>query len=174
MRLPRSILALFLLCLAVAPASGDAVETALNDAIAAFEQASPHLGAETFGVELAAYRDALTLGRFTSRYWGQALVLALDRGSNAGGCARFAAYVSLPPRNGQVSLSICPQFSSEGTRQLRRLTILHEMVHVVAGPDECRAMAFAAEVEHAATGAHTPVGRYWQANNCDRSGFTLP
>jgi hypothetical protein len=73
-----------------------------------------------------------------------------------------------------VRLTLCPQFSEEGSRELRRLTVLHEMVHVVAGPDECRAMAFAARIEHLATGSFTPVDRYWQANGCDRSGFGLP
>ena len=57
---------------------------------------------------------------------------------------------------------------------LRTLTILHELVHVVAGPNECRAMAFAARIENLASGHFTDVSRYWQANSCNNSGFRLP
>ena len=153
----------------------DRVDAAFNAAIAAFERARPALGATAFGVDVESYGDALTLGRFHSAHWGGQVALSLEQQSgNGGSCGRFAAYVRLPPRDGVVSLVICPQFSAEGTDPLRRLTILHEMVHVVAGPDECRAMAFAARVEHFATGSHTPVDRYWQANGCEGSGFRLP
>ena len=174
MRLLVSILLGFLLALAASPARADAVQIAFNDAIAVFEQARTRLGATRFGVDIAAYRDALTLGQFTSAHWGGSMTVALKTGGTGSGCARFAAYVPLPPRDGVVPLVICRQFSEEGTPELRRLTILHEMVHVVAGADECRAMAFAAEVEKLATGSFTPVDRYWQANGCDGSAFRLP
>lgn len=166
--------ALFLLCSLVLPAHADAVDRAITAAIAALEIALPRLGTVSDGVEVAAYRDALTLGRFTSAHWGGTVTLDIVEPGAEGACARFAAYVRIPPQNGTVTLAICPLFSQEGTDALRRLTILHEMVHVVAGPDECRAMAFAARVEQLATGTHTPVDRYWTANNCDGSGFSLP
>lgn len=174
MRLFTAILAGLLLSPAASPARADSVQTAFNDSIAAFEQARPELGTTRFGVDIAAYRDALTLGRFASSHWGGSLAVALETGGSGSGCARFAAYVPLPPQNGVVPLVICRQFSEEGTAALRRLTILHEMVHVVAGPDECRAMAFAAEVEVLATGRFTPVERYWQTNGCEGSAFSLP
>jgi hypothetical protein len=157
-----------------APAQADAVDRAISAAIAAFEVAQPHLGSVSHGVEVAAYRDALTLGRFTSAYWGSTVTLDIVEPGAEGACARFAAFVRIPPENGTVTLAICPQFSKEGTDALRRLTILHEIVHVVGGPDECRAMAFAARVEQLATGTHTPVDRYWGDNNCVGSGFSLP
>ncbi|GAB5427859.1 MAG: hypothetical protein Devi2KO_13180 [Devosia indica] len=174
MRLLTAILAGLLLSLAASPARADAVQTAFNDAIAAFEQAQPQLGTTRFGVDIAAYRDALTLGQFTSSHWGGNLAVALETGASGSGCARFAAYVPLPPRDGVVPLVVCRQFSEEGTAALRRLTILHEIVHVVAGADECRAMAFAAEVERLATGRFTPVDRYWHSNGCAGSAFSLP
>jgi hypothetical protein len=163
-----------LLSLTAAPARADVVTDALNGAIAAYDRALPSLPAIQFGVDTAAYRDALVMGRFTSPQWGEPLVLDLREGDAGGACARFAAHVILPPQNGAVSLVLCPQFIETGTPALRTLTILHEMVHAVAGPDECRAMAFAAHVEHLATGTHTPVDRYWSANNCTGSGFSLP
>ncbi len=167
-------LALILLALLFAPAAhADAlVNRALGDAIDAFEKAAPRLGGETFGVDVAAYRDAMILGRFASGHWGGAI--AVDIISGEAGCNSYAAYVSLPPRDGRITLTICPVFSTPGTEALRRLTMLHEMVHVVAGPDECRAMAFAARIEQLAFGNYTPVERYWRANNCARSGFSLP
>ncbi len=174
MRLFVSILLGLLLAFAANPARADAVQSAFNDAIVAFGQARPQLGTTRFGVDIAAYRDALTLGQFTSAHWGGGLAVAVETGGTGSGCARFAAYVRLPPQDGEVALVICRQFSEEGTAALRRLTILHEMVHVVAGADECRAMAFAAEVEKLATGAFTPVERYWQANGCERSGYAMP
>ncbi|SMQ85731.1 hypothetical protein SAMN06295905_3021 [Devosia lucknowensis] len=156
-------------------AQADPVTTALNDAVAAFAKARPQMGREAFGVDVAAYGDALTAGRFASAYWGGEIALDLHQSRDAGGsCGRFAAYVQLPPQDGTIRMVVCPQFSADGTAALRRLTVLHEMVHVVAGPDECRAMAFAARVEAAATGAFTPVDRYWQANNCPASAFSLP
>lgn len=148
---------------------------AFDAAIAAFETALPRLEREVFGVDVATYRDALSFRRFTSAYWGGEITLAVTSPSSAdGACGRFAAYVGIPPDNGVVSLVLCPQFRNEGSDQLRRLTILHEMVHVVAGPDECRAMAFAARIESLATGSYTPVEAYWQANNCPGSAFSLP
>lgn len=174
MRIPFLTLAVLAFLVGTAPARAEAVQSALNEAIAAFEQAEARLGSGTFGVDVDAYRDALTLGRFSSVHWGSDITIALEDGDGTAGCARFAAYVHLPPRDNTVSLVFCPQFSSQGTPALRRLTVLHEMVHVVAGADECRAMAFAARVEVLATGAFTPVARYWRNNDCDRSGFTLP
>ena len=73
-----------------------------------------------------------------------------------------------------MRLVLCPQFFSDGADALRVLTVLHEMVHAVAGPDECQAMAFAARVEHAATGQFTPVDAYWQASGCEGSAYRLP
>ena len=175
MRLLLPLLAVLALALPQSPARADAISTALNDAIAAFSVARSQLPAHLAGVDTAAYGEALSSGRFTSRHWGGAIALDLHESADEGGaCARFAAYVHLPPRDGAVRLTLCPQFSAEGTRELRRLTVLHEMVHVVAGPDECQAMAFAAKVEQLATGSFTPVDHYWQVNGCDRSGFSLP
>lgn len=174
----RLLTALALLIAIAAPAQtarADAISTALTEAIAAFKAARDRFPPALFGVEVAAYGDALTIGRFASGHWGGALSVDLHESRDANGsCARYAAFVRLPPQDGVVRLTLCPQFSDEGTAGLRRLTVLHEMVHVVAGPDECRAMAFAAHVEEAATGAFTPVDRYWQTNACEGSGFSLP
>ena len=160
----RSALPLLLL-LFVLPAQGAEPVRSVNRAIALFEAAAPRLGASRDDVDIAAYRAALTLGE------GVALVKDADP---AGRCDSFAAYTVLPAQNGVVQLVFCPRFFSSGTDALRTLTVLHEMVHVVAGPDECRAMAFAAAVEQAATGTHTPVEPYWQANGCEGSRFSLP
>lgn len=158
-----------------APARADSVSDAFDAAIAQFEAALPSLGDELAGVSVSAYRDALTLRRFSSPFWGRELRLVVRSAADDGGaCARFAAHVLLPPAEDSVTLTLCPQFRNEGTVGLRRLTILHELVHVVAGPDECRAMAFAARVEEAAMGSFTPVDAYWQANGCTGSGFSLP
>ncbi len=151
------------------------VNSALDDAIAVFEKAAPRLGRQTFDVDVRAYHEALTQARFVSGYWGEAInVSIVSAKASDPGCNSFAAYVSLPPRDGVVTLALCPQFQSPGADSLRRLTILHEMVHVVAGPDECRAMAFAARLEQLALGQYTPVERYWRANNCANSPFSLP
>lgn len=175
MRLFSTLAALTALVALTGPVRADAVDTALSDAIALFERAAPALGAAPQGVDLAAYREALTLGTFTSPFWGETLNLDLQVATRAeGACRDYAAYVRLPPREGTVPLVICPEFSTAGTRDLRRLTIVHEMVHVVAGADECRAMAFAAAVEQAALGSFTRVDAYWQAKGCAGSGFSLP
>ncbi|KKB78670.1 hypothetical protein VW35_09090 [Devosia soli] len=170
----RLALIVFLVLSGLMPARAGVVESAFDRAIAQFEAALPKLQAELFGVDTAAYRDALTLRNFASRHWGGRVELKVREGSSDGSCARFAAFVRLPPENGTMSLILCPQFSTEGADSLRTLTILHEMVHVVAGPNECRAMAFAAEIERLSTGAVTPVDVYWQTNGCDGSGFRRP
>ena len=151
------------------------LEDAFNAATATFERALPQLSASEFGVDVAAYRDALTLQRFQSGVWGgEVTAAARIRDAATGSCSRFAAFVRIPPENGVVDLVLCPQFFHDGTDALRELTILHEMVHVVAGRDECQAMAFAARVEMAAKGNFTPVDAYWRANECAGSGFSLP
>lgn len=151
------------------------LDRALDGAIATFERALPRLNAVEMGVDVAAYRDALTLQRFSSAHWGGDVTLDIDiREQAEGSCGRFAAFVVVPPDNGVVRLVLCPQFFSQGADALRELTILHEMVHAVAGRDECQAMAFAARVEQAATGTFTPVDPYWRASGCGRSAYRLP
>jgi hypothetical protein len=172
MRLALLLVAVAFAC--VAPARADVVDDAFLSAFETFEAAHRGLGAALFDVDTAAYRDALSLQTYSSPFWGEALRLDIVRGAAEGACAQFAAYVSLPPQAGAVPLVVCPQFVNSGTPALRTLTVLHEVVHAVAGPDECRAMAFAAHVEQRATGRFTPVDRYWQANNCDASRFSLP
>lgn len=165
-----------LFLLLAAPARAEPLlETAFERAVVQFERARPGLGASEFGVDVAAYRDALTLRRFTSSHWGAPVTLAVAlREAATGSCARYAAFVRIPPENGAVTLVACPQFLAPGADALRTLTILHELVHVVAGPDECRAMAFAARVEQLASGRHTPVDAYWRANGCESGAFSLP
>lgn len=175
----KLVLATVLLCLLGAPAQAQNQQHQINAAFAAaidsFEQARPSLGRETMGVDVAAYRDALTLQRFESRFWGVAVGVDLaNLPASDSACRRFAAFVRIPPDAGRVRLGVCPQFFTPGADDLRVLTILHEMVHVVAGPDECRAMAFAARIEQLATGTFTPVDRYWRANGCLGSAYQLP
>lgn len=170
----RFCLALFLSLFSLLPAHAAVADRAFDRAIAHFEKALTHLPQTLFGVDTAAYRDALTLRAFSSPHWGSPVQLEVREGNDEASCARFAAFVRLPPQNGTVSLILCPQFATEGADTLRTLTILHEMVHVVAGPDECRAMAFAAQIEKLATGTYTSVDRYWAANNCETSSFSLP
>ena len=151
------------------------LERALGAATDTFEAALPRLGQTEFGVDVAAYRDALTLQNFRSSYWGGTLDVALDiRDGATGSCGRFAAFVRVPPENGTVRLVLCPQFFTPDADALRELTILHEMVHVVAGTNECQAMAFAAKVEMAAKGRFTPVNAYWQASGCNGGPYALP
>lgn len=151
------------------------LDQALDTAIATFEAARPHLDQSKIGVDTAAYSDALTFRRFASTHWGGTVTVDIAiRETRTGSCTRFAAFMRIPPENGAVRLVLCPQFFSDGADDLRVLTLLHEMVHAVAGPDECRAMAFAARVEQAAAGRFTPVDAYWQANGCADSGYKLP
>ena len=150
-------------------------DAALDRAIATFETALPGLSGTEWGVDVAAYRDALTLQQFRSAHWGGTVRLDfVIRAEASGPCGRFAAFTRIPPENGAVQLVLCPQFFTRGADALRELTVLHEVVHAVAGAGECRAMAFAARVEQAARGQFTPVDAYWQANGCATSAFSLP
>ena len=171
-------LAVLLIALLSGPAMAQGQATldrAIDAAIATFEAARPALDEAELGVDVAAYRDALTLQRFGSAHWGGTVTVELViRETASGSCGRFAAFTRIPPEHGTVSLVLCPQFFSPGADALRELTVLHEMVHVVAGPDECQAMAFTARVEQAASGQFTPVDAYWQANECAASSFRLP
>lgn len=150
------------------------VHAALHEAAAMFDRAAGALGSQTMGVDTNAYADALKRQRFAAqdhRLQSVALVVAAPGEAE---CGRFAAFVRPEPGENRVTLSFCPQFFEPGADRLRVLTVLHEMVHVVAGPDECRAMAYAAEIEIRATGAFTPVDRYWRVSGCEGSAFRLP
>jgi hypothetical protein len=163
------------LSLLILPARAVELDRAYAQAIEMFERASAALPNTVDGVVVEEYLAALNNGRFTSAHWGGVVSVTSHRAaSSEGACARFAAYVLTPPQQGEIALHLCPQFFQKGADALRRLTILHEMVHVVAGPDECRAMAFAARVEYLATGGFTPVDIYWRANKCPKSRFSLP
>lgn len=147
----------------------------MASAFATFERALPNLAATEFNIDVAAYREALGLQRFKSTKWGGEVSVNVRRQAEAsGGCQQFVAYVRVPPQDGMVPLVLCPKFFDGGTDALRELTILHEMVHVVAGPDECQAMAFAARVQQAATGQFTPVDAYWRACGCVGTSYRLP
>ena len=175
--MPLRLAALLLVLLANPAFAQDRVvlNRALDNAIDTFEAALPALSATEAGVDVATYRDALTLQRFQSTHWGGEVTVDLViRDLPEGSCTRFAAFVRIPPENGAVRMVLCPQFFTPGADALRALTVLHEMVHAVAGPDECRAVAFAARVEMAARGSFTPVDAYWQASNCPASRYSLP
>lgn len=171
----RMLFVCLLLLPAAAQAQQSSLDAAITSAVATFEAARSRLDPGAFGVDGAAYRDALSLQRFQSARWGGAVQVQMSISQDSGGsCGRFAAYTRFPPENGSIRLVLCPQFFTRGADALRELTILHEMVHVVAGGDECQAMAFAASVQMAASGAFTPVDGYWRANGCEGGAFRLP
>jgi hypothetical protein len=154
---------------------GQMLNEAMASALVRLESALPALGAEAFDVDVAAYRDALSLQQFSSGRWGGTVRVSIQtQKDEAGQCARYAAFTRVPPQDGVVPLVLCPRFWTEGADGLRTLTLLHEMVHVVAGTDECQAMAFAARVEQAATGQWTHVDAYWRASGCAGSRYSLP
>jgi hypothetical protein len=150
-------------------ADGATLRRAIADAVTAFETARPALGSVVAGVDVARYGAALI-----ERRVGSGSVDYVLSGADDPGCARFAAYVA--PVDGSASrfVFVCPRFFSPGADALRRLTILHELVHVVSDADECRAMAFAAAIEQASTGRFTAVDTYWRRNGCETSRFSLP
>lgn len=151
------------------------LDNAVAGATRTFEQAMGKLGAVTDGVDTAAYRDALKRHRFYSGQWGMELdVNFLIKSAEDRRCESFAAYVIPAIDSGAVNVVLCPKFFSSGAGALRETTILHEMVHVVAGTDECRAMAYTAQVQFIATGRFQSVVQYWDKNRCGRSAFSLP
>jgi hypothetical protein len=153
----------------------DLVEIALRAAARTLERALPQLDAVTLGVPTDQYYDALVQRRFSSSLWNAVLdVRVVENASEQGLCAGFAAYVTPAIEQGEVTLVICPRFYAPGADALRETTMLHEMVHVVAGTNECQAMAFTARVQQLATGSFQPVSGYWARNKCDDSGYRLP
>lgn len=173
----RIAVAMGLCCLVPGARADDQalLDRALATALALAERALPALDASAFGVDAAAYHAALRLQPFASAVWGGDIQVELQiRSEPTGSCSRYAAFVRMPPENGSLPLVLCPQFFTPGADNLRVLTMLHEMVHVVAGRDECQAMAFAASIEALATGAATLVDAYWAASNCAQSPYSLP
>ncbi|GLQ10134.1 hypothetical protein GCM10007913_20660 [Devosia yakushimensis] len=127
------------------------------------------------GVDNAAYADALKARRFHSARTGNVRdVIFVIEDSEKGSCAKFAAYVAGVSNSEAAHLFICPQFFTPGADLLRETTILHEMVHVVAGTDECQAMAYTAQIQMLATGSYVPVAKYWKENGCAGSRYRLP
>ena len=174
-RLLQAVAGLALMSAPVQAQSDDLIDDALQSAARTFERAAGQLDAVSMGISKADYGDALTKGRFASSQWDATLDVRVARNdSERGLCAGFAAYVTPAIEQGAVVLTICPQFFSPGADALRETTVLHEMVHVVAGPDECRAMAYTAQIQVLASGAFQPVHDYWNKNNCDASRYRLP
>jgi hypothetical protein len=167
MRLLGVALAAWLAMAGLALADGATLRRAIADAADAFLRAAPTLGTSVAGVDVARYGTALVDGTLA----GTPIEYVFS-GADDPGCSRFAAYVV--PIGQQRGVHLCPRFFSPGADGLRRLTILHELVHVVSDTNECRAMAFAAAVEQAALGRFTPVEAYWQRNGCAASAFSLP
>ena len=167
--------ALLVSCTPAQAQQQEMLSDALGAAIRTFERASGHLGAVAMGVDNAAYGDALRQQRFHAPTWGAVLdVHLMIEDSGDGVCGRFAAYVRPAIDNGSINLHFCPEFFSPGADELRETTILHEMVHVVMGPDECLAMAYTAKIQALAHGTFLPITNYWNKHNCDSSGYSLP
>ena len=181
MALVRAVLApalmagLALLTAPVLAQDYDLVDEALRSAVRTFQQAADRLDAVSMGVSKAEYGDALARGRFSSSLLGATLDVRVARNDSEHGlCAGFAAYVTPAIEQGAVVLTVCPRFFLPGADALRETTVLHEMVHVVAGPDECRAMAYTAQIQVLATGTFQLVQDYWNKNNCSTSRYRLP
>ena len=172
------VLATLVLTLLALPAQANdqaMLDEALSSARTLFAETRHSPDLRRFGVDLDAYASALALQPIANSVWdGIVQVTPEIRRKASGSCQSYAAFVVMPPEAQKLRLVLCPQFFSAGADDLRRLTILHEMVHAVAGRDECRAMAFAAAIEQAGLGRHTPVDRYWQVNDCRGSAFRLP
>lgn len=174
----RTMILLLPIAMVVDPAvaqQSQKLEHALDGAMAAFEMARPHLGDTLLGVDTQAYGAALSLLPLTSPYWDTTLQPHLvQRPTATGTCRRYIAYTRRPDPGGTIALVLCPLFFAQPSDHLRVLTLLHEMVHVVAGPDECRAMAYAARIEWLAYGKFTANRVYWSASGCQNSPFDMP
>jgi hypothetical protein len=166
------------LAVSVAPANAQSwalLDRALAGATQIFAKAQDALGASSMGVSTQAYGQALVRQRFRPPGQDAAMTVLFKREDGADpGCARFAAYVIPAPQQRTATIYLCPQFFQSGTDELRTTTILHEMVHVVAGPDECLAMAYTAGVQLLATGRFQPVADYWRQSGCASSPYRLP
>jgi hypothetical protein len=166
---------LAMLAMPVQAQPDDLIDAALRSAARTFERAAGQLDGVSMGVSKAEYGDALTRGRFASAAWSATLDVRVARNESEHGlCAGFAAYVTPAIEQGAIVLTICPRFFLPGADALRETTVLHEMVHVVAGPDECRAMAYTAQIQVLASGTFQPVRDYWNKNNCQASRYRLP
>lgn len=151
------------------------LDRALADAVQTFAKAQGALGSSSMGVPTAAYAQALRQLRFVpSSGSGEVQVAFQAQGEGDKACTRFAAYVIPNPAADTITINLCPQFFDSGTDALRQTTILHEMVHVVAGPGECMAMAYTAQLQFLATGAFQPVTNYWRQSGCGSSAYRLP
>jgi hypothetical protein len=172
------LLAAFVVAMFALPAQAQQstlLDKAIADATLTFERALPQLGTTTLGVDTSAYRDALKARRFHSARTGNARdVIFVIEDSNKGSCAKFAAYVAPVANSEAAHMFLCPQFFTPGADLLRETTILHEMVHVVTGTDECQAMAYTAQVQMLANGSFVPVAKYWKENGCAGSRYGLP
>lgn len=168
------LLASLVLLSAPAQASDNAVlDQVLAAAVKTFDAAASGMSATTMGVDNTAFGDALRHRRFQSPDGTVAVNFVIQQNSN-GDCAHFAAYVGPVDDGGGAYMFFCPQFFLPGADALRVTTVLHEMVHIVAGPDECRAMAYTARLQQRASGTFQPVAAYWNKNGCNASRYSLP
>lgn len=168
----RRLLTATLFCLTTtlsASANEPMLDAALRSARDILADATPQLAASTMGVDAAAYSAALIDKRAPN---GRLQFVIQERGN--GSCSKFAAYVGRVEGSNDTFLFLCPQFFSPGADRLRVTTLLHEVVHVVAGPDECRAMAYTAHLEMLAEKRFQPVDAYWRSNDCAASRYGLP
>lgn len=157
-----------------AVAQQDVLNRALADAAATARQASDRLGAKEFGVDTAAYLEALERRVFTRPDGHSVPVRFVIETSASGSCQKFAAYVVPVANDPGKYVFLCPQFFTPGADRLRETTLLHELVHVVAGRDECQAMAFTARLQFLASGSFQPVAKYWADSQCATSRYRLP
>ncbi|MEO5806990.1 hypothetical protein [Devosia sp.] len=171
MRWILAVLALFAIMASPAQAQQSVLDRALADAARTLARAMPKLNAVELGIPMASYKKALTrrLVRFNGATANAPISFVFAR-EGEGSCDRFVAYVRGPG----AAMYLCPKFFSRGADAQRETTILHEMVHIVAGPDECLAMAFTARVQFVASGTFQPVAQYWAANGCPQSKYALP
>lgn len=168
-----AVLSVFVLA-GPAVAQQDVLDRALADASATAHKASAQLGRTEFGVDTAAYLRAVQQRVFVQPDGQIVPIHFVIEGKASGSCQKFAAYVVPVANDPGKYVFICPQFFTPGADRLRETTLLHELVHVVAGRDECQAMALTARVQYLASGSFQSVAKYWADSQCEASRYRLP
>lgn len=130
-----------------------------------------------WNIDPEIYRSALNQGEFYAPYWSKSVKVKYVIGTNDTPlCDTSKAYVEHEELNSRELVStlvVCPGFFTYPHMQYQAETILHELVHVVTGPDECRAFAYAYTIIYFALSEATLNERLWSHYNCDSSTYNI-
>lgn len=129
-----------------------------------------------WNIDPELYSAALNERSFYAPHWGLKVnvdyIIETERAGTCNGSYAYVSHTDTVPGEMSATVHICPYFF-EADPYVKLETVLHELVHVVTGVGECRAMAYTFALTQFGTGFASLDEAYWARHNCETSEYNI-